>query len=123
MSLERWLQLIKTRLDSTTRAKRILIGCWIALALISGLDAIILAVRCGEDRKTGPNLILSPWDVSKAPPQCIRRSMVRIVGSPQGLSAFHSSLDRAKGAKADNTEKIRVAHRPMFAPFDVPHTE
>ncbi len=123
MGLKHWLQFVKSRFDSNTRAKRMLIGCWIVLALISGLDAIILAVRCGEDRKTGPNLILSPWDVSKAPPQCIRRSMVRIIDSPIGLQALHPPLGRTKDVKTSNLGKIIVAHQPMFAPFNALHTE
>jgi len=120
---EHWLRMIKSRLDSTTRTKRILIGCWIVLALISGLDAIILAVRCGEDRKTGPNLILSPWDISKAPPQCIQRSLVKIVGSPQSSPSIRSASGQIENFRTSSAKKIRVAHRPMFASFDTSHTE
>lgn len=95
---------IGSRFRALERDRRAFVVCLSALAVVSLFDVALLGVS-GAGRKQGPNQILSPWDVSKAPPQCIHRSAVRIV---KVKSATPTAQRPAKKA---------LTQRAAFAPF------
>lgn len=101
------------RAHSRTRSygSRRSLACGLGLALLFAADILLLEIRSEQQIKVDANRVLSPWDVSKAPPQCAPRDSIKVEKPPAPDRQALAKADKPADSVADGRRTQRSGGR------------